>query len=227
MNLENNILKIVLIITIFIIYHQYRSSNYPNMLNRDNSENIVKNYIKDLETKIQKLNKKDDYNNNLIFKQIKDLEKRESSNNNLILKEIRDMEHNDKLENKKILSRINNLKSPTVIYTKDYNNPPLRKIRINYPTRGYPDPYQQVGILGRKDGKLLNLFGRQKWPGSNLWEYYAIGKDSTTLKTRIPIKVRGDKELEDDTVIDLPLFNLGKFRVKLYDLDGPRYIPYI
>ena len=239
MVIENNVLKIVLIIAVFIIYHQYRTSSIPKMLSQDKSDQVVQNYIQSLEKKLNQFKEEEDKNNNQILQQIKIMEENENEKDNKILQQIKNLQKNENIKDNKILQQIKNLQNediflkrkidqPKVIYKKfNNNNPPLRKLRINYPTRGYPDPYQQVGILGKKDGTLLNLYGRQKWPGSNLWEYYAIGKDKNTLKTKIPVKVRGDKELEDDVVINIPFLNKGKYKVKLYDLDSPRYIPYV
>ena len=239
MIIENNILKIVLIIAVFIIYHQYRTSSYPKILNQDKSDEVIRNYIKNFEKKLYKLKEEENKNNNKIIKQIKIMEENENEKDNKIIQKLKNIEDNENIKDNEILQQIKNLQNedifikrkldqPKVVYKKfNTNKPPLRKIRINYPTRGYPDPYQQVGILGKKDGTLLNLYGRQKWQGSNLWEYYAIGKDKNTLKTKIPVKVRGDKELEDDIVVNIPFLNKGKYKVKLYDLDSPRYIPYI
>ena len=44
---------------------------------------------------------------------------------------------------------------------------------------------------------------------------------------KIPISIKGDKEIEDDQIIDIPGTNqtMGSFRVKLYKLNVPRYNP--
>lgn len=100
---------------------------------------------------------------------------------------------------------------------------------MNIPTRGHPDNYHNVGMLVRKnDEKILKLFGRQKFPGSNQWEYYVIGNDSTNLTSKIPLEIPGEKELSNNDTIPVPWLDSskGKFEVKLFDYDIPRYNPY-
>lgn len=103
------------------------------------------------------------------------------------------------------------------------------KDMINIPTRGYPDNFQQMGILVRKsDEKLLKLFGRQSYPGSSKYEYYVVDSYSNS-DNKIPLKVQGDKELSDNEKIDLPWLDSsrGEFDVKIYDYNSPRYNPNI
>ena len=59
------------------------------------------------------------------------------------------------------------------------------------PTRGYPDNYHYYGnLIRREDNKIVKLFGRQIYPGSNQYEYYGITSDSTGGSTvKIPVKV--------------------------------------
>lgn len=156
---------------------------------------------------------------------------------------------------------------------------------IDFPTRGYPDNYNQLGILinnldagwnnnnnnndedsfnsysnsnsnysrrtgNKKSSKrknknkhkkyynydeenviinkmnnqnnILRLFGRQQYPGSNTWEYYITiysGPDAI----KIPLEVRR-RELYTGDVVNVPELN-SKYRVKLYNYDGPRYYP--
>ena len=99
---------------------------------------------------------------------------------------------------------------------------------INVPTRGYPDNYHNIGMLVRKnDEKILKLFGRQKFPGSNQWEYYIISSDSGHSITKIPLKIPGNKELTNNDTIAVPWLDQskGKFNIKIFDYDAPRYIP--
>ena len=60
------------------------------------------------------------------------------------------------------------------------------------PTRGYPDNYHYYGnLIRREDNKMVKLFGRQTYPGSNQYEYYGITSDPTGgSSVKIPIKVR-------------------------------------
>jgi hypothetical protein len=108
---------------------------------------------------------------------------------------------------------------------------PTRQVKemINLPTRGLPDNFHSVGVLVRKkDEKVLQLFGRQKYPGSSQWEYYVAGADSYGYPNKMPVGVRGDRELDDKQKIDLPWLDKSKgdFEVNLYNYDVPRYNPF-
>jgi hypothetical protein len=105
----------------------------------------------------------------------------------------------------------------------------LIKSQLNIPTRGIPDNYQLLGVLLRDNTEsAFNLFGRQKYPGSNQYEYYVQGTMSDT-NIKLPIKIKGDKEIEDGQSVIVPGTNTAKgdYKVKLYDYDTPRYIPII
>lgn len=101
------------------------------------------------------------------------------------------------------------------------------KQQFNIPTRGIPDNYQLLGIVIRDNTETAyNLFGRQTFPSSNQYEYYVQGNlDGNIVK--IPIKINGDREIDDDQTITIPgtSFTKGVFKVKLYKLDVPRYNP--
>lgn len=100
---------------------------------------------------------------------------------------------------------------------------------INIPSRGLPDNYQALGAIVRKsDEKVLQLFGRQKYPGSNQWEYYATGADTYGFPNKMPIKIRGDREIEHNRKITIDWLDKSKgdFEVHLYNYDTPRYNPY-
>ena len=99
------------------------------------------------------------------------------------------------------------------------------------PTRGYPDNYHYYGnLIRREDNKMVKLFGRQIYPGSNQYEYYGITSDPTGgSSVKIPIKVRGDKELYDKDEIDIEFLDtsVGKFILFMNDFDRPRYNPFV
>jgi hypothetical protein len=108
---------------------------------------------------------------------------------------------------------------------------PSKEIKniINIPSRGLPDNYQSVGALVRKaDEKILQLFGRQKYAGSNQWEYYVSGMDRYGFPNKMPVKVKGDRELTDKDKIQLDWLDKSKgdFEINLYDFDIPRYNPF-
>lgn len=112
-----------------------------------------------------------------------------------------------------------------------YNAYPFNYLKniINIPTRGYPDNYQLMGIVMRENTETaFNLFGRQKYPGSNQYEYY-IESVLHNNKIKIPLEINGDKEIENNQIITIPGIDKtkGDFIVKLYNYDMPRYNQYI
>lgn len=162
--------------------------------------------------------------------------------NNLLLKKQKYAINN--IKEKKIIQEENptqNIKKENIninnyeyIYTIKNNNPErlinYSERLINYPTRGFPTNYELYGIVIRnKTETVFNLYGRQKYPGSSQYEYYIEGKGNNNTNFKIPLKINGDKELEDNIYIDIPEMdnNYGLFQVKLYKLVEPRYIPYI
>lgn len=101
------------------------------------------------------------------------------------------------------------------------------KNQLNIPTRGYPDNYHLQGLVLRDNTETAyKLFGRQKFPGSNQYEYF-VQSVMHNNDVKIPIKINGDKEIEDGMNIMIPGTNknIGEFKVKLYEYDAPRYIP--
>lgn len=108
---------------------------------------------------------------------------------------------------------------------------PDRAVReiINVPTRGHADNYQMLGVVLRNNTETAyNLFGRQTWPGSNQYEYYVQGNMDGNI-VKIPIKIRGDREIEDGQAVQISGTDpaKGAFKVQLYKLDAPRYNPNI
>ena len=98
-------------------------------------------------------------------------------------------------------------------------------------TRGEPDHYHQIGNMIRpSDERIVKLFGRQIYPGSNQYEYYGITTDSNGAEIKIPIKIKNDKELYDGDEIDIefldPNNSRGKFKLYLHEFDRPRYNPF-
>ena len=95
---------------------------------------------------------------------------------------------------------------------------------INIPTRGYPDNYQLLGLLYRdNDEKIVQLYGRPTYPGSNEYEYYAT-TEQNGFTNKIPFRIKGNREIEDQQHIEIPVLK-GPFTVKLYNYDTPRYYP--
>jgi len=107
----------------------------------------------------------------------------------------------------------------------------IKDVIFEQPTRGYPDNYHYYGnLIRREDNKMVKLFGRQIYPGSNQYEYYGITSDNVGgSEIKIPIKTRNDKELydKDDINIDFLDSSIGNFKLYMNDFDRPRYNPFV
>jgi len=120
------------------------------------------------------------------------------------------------------------IEEPSRYYDSKYI--PRNKLRINYPTRGTPPSYQQIGIItDDNDGENIKpLYGRQTYRGSNHWNYFT-SLDSH-LATKIPISInnndctdeRGCSELNKNDNVEL---NNKNYNVDLYKFNSPRYLP--
>lgn len=131
------------------------------------------------------------------------------------------------------------LKEPSRRYTA-YPSGVVPGGNINIPTQGYLPSYQLMGYLrpisqrGKNIDKktedsddrpgnperMLKLFGRRI--DTHRYQYYTTHHDDPTLK--IPLELRGDKELFDDDELQVPGYP-GKYQVTLYDLEAPKYLP--
>lgn len=125
------------------------------------------------------------------------------------------------------------LEDPTRRVPRHEIPPIAMKYAMDIPTRGYPDNYNQYGVLIREhdhdnkdtnnQNQIIRLFGRQTYPGSDRYEYYTMITSGNDL-IKIPIHNRRRNELYDDDTIYIRELN-GKYRVQLYKYDAPRYYP--
>jgi hypothetical protein len=110
--------------------------------------------------------------------------------------------------------------------------PPDGGIAINVPTQGWPESYQQMGLLKQQDGKLLPLYGRRVASRADRFNYY------TRTDTYNPVQLPIQFERRDcqDPVGCQELFDGDKIKIKptgeeatatLYRFDGPLYVPHI
>lgn len=107
---------------------------------------------------------------------------------------------------------------------------------INIKTRGDIPNYQQVGVLYQEgndiEKKIFPLYGKPTYPGSRRWLYYTGNDNFSSVKLPIDNKGRscqdqnGCDELYNDEEISVVGYN-DKFKVNIYNLDKPKYIPYI
>ena len=114
------------------------------------------------------------------------------------------------------------LKEPSRRYV-NYPGGAIPYGNVNIPTQGYLPSYQIMGYLVNKENgpdRMLKLYGRRI--DSYRYEYYAMHHDDPSLK--IPLNRQGDKELYDGDKLKVPGYP-GKFKVTLYELESPKYIP--
>ena len=94
---------------------------------------------------------------------------------------------------------------------------------FSYPTRGSPDTFRMVAYLVNTSDKkdMWKLFGRQKYPGSSIGDYYAIQMDDRRSDLKITIKdemmprdkIRDIYALPNEVVINSPLFNSSPYKI--------------
>ena len=128
---------------------------------------------------------------------------------------------------------VNPLEPPEISYPHNRVGIP-----INIPTRGQTGPFQQVGTLTKiKEGNsndplILPLYGKPTYPGSSNWLYYTSTDSFNTVKISLLHKNKdcqkeyGCQEIYDGDTVTVPSYN-DEFKVSIYELDKPRYIPYV
>jgi hypothetical protein len=131
--------------------------------------------------------------------------------------------------NKEYERLINPLLPPERSYNSTYSVP------INIPTRGYASNYQQVGVITSETNegvKILPLFGRPQWKGGNRWNFYTSTDQYNSLKLPVYSKKKdcqdqiGCDELYDGDQVVIPQYGENtKFKVSIYKLDSPVYLP--
>ena len=124
--------------------------------------------------------------------------------------------------------------------------PPLQRgIPINIETRESGGDYQQLGILSKNsindgegtpgnntDSVVLPLYGKPTYRGSNKWLYYTETDKLHPVKIPVTHKNKdctddhGCDEINDGDSVVIPSYN-GDFKVKIYKMNKPRYIPYV
>jgi len=109
----------------------------------------------------------------------------------------------------------------------DYDLPVLP-----YPTRGYPNPFHKMGLLIDRHAdnndryKILLLMGRNTYPGSRTFEYYAT-ENLPNSGIKFNIEKRNGRELYTDDSVKIRELNNKHYRVVLDQPLGYSYDPYI
>ena len=100
-------------------------------------------------------------------------------------------------------------------------------VPINIRTRGILPEYQQIGYIhdstnSNVDSQRLPIMSRPKWYGSTEYESYVVDGSRNSIK----IPLTNKKEISTDDVISADSLS-GNYTAQIYDLDEPRFIPYI
>ena len=218
---------IILIISIISIFIYLISNNTNYYLKKNNLDNI---YIEN--NNINKNNNlsKNNQNNNFT-KNNENIDILISNKYPNLKPKILTPLLNELLDKRDKNSLNNPLKPPTRrnprhLYPSNPNN-----YIVDIPTRGYPDQYQYYGNCTRNYNNIIEfvkLFGRQTYPGSNIYEYYGITSDNTG-GAEIKFQLNYNKELFDGDEIDIDILdsNKGKWKVYLNKYDKPVYNPFI
>lgn len=117
----------------------------------------------------------------------------------------------------------------------------LGAVAINTQTRGYPDSFQQMGVLTAPGGTetsasptrtLLPLFGRNVDGNRNRWNYYTRSDGINPVQLPVQYKRRNcdddngcDEIMEGDSV-GVPVLGQS-YTATIYRYSTPRYIPVI
>jgi hypothetical protein len=112
---------------------------------------------------------------------------------------------------------------------------------INQPTSGYPQSYQQIGVLTTPGGTetsgsptrtILPLFGRKLATNRDRWNYYTRTDGINPVQVPLQFKRRncdddlGCEEINDGDSIGVPIMGQS-FTASVYRNSTPRYIPNI
>ena len=101
---------------------------------------------------------------------------------------------------------------------------------IAIPTRGQATGYEQVGVLYEGD-TVIPLYGRPTYPGSGYWNYYTKTPNyhdmplGLELQNRDCVADAGCKEISSGDPIKVTELGGRSFTAKLYNKQGPRYLP--
>ena len=122
------------------------------------------------------------------------------------------------------------LKDPKKRLPRYLLSPMIASPIFNYPTRGFRDSFSQQGYLidsgasTNDHNRMIPLYGRQKWPNSNIYEYYIMIQNGD--KERKYDLEKYTKELYDKDEVKIDILNDRKYEVKLFKTEGMEYNPF-
>lgn len=117
----------------------------------------------------------------------------------------------------------------------------LGALPVNIQTRGYPDSYQQIGVLTTPGGTdnsgtptrtILPLFGRTLDTGRNRWNYYTRTDGMNPVQVPVQFKRRncdddtGCDEVTSGDSVGVPVMGQS-FVANIYRNSTPRYLPIV
>jgi hypothetical protein len=145
---------------------------------------------------------------------------------------LQDIETQQTLISKDYERVINPLLPPERSYP--YRSPGLP---INIPTRGESGTYSQVGALTSTDSAgdpvVMPLYGKPLYPGCSKWLYYTSTDKMPSVKLPLTNKSKdcggdqGCEEINANDTINVPAYAGRDFTVSIYQMDYPRYIPFV
>ena len=115
----------------------------------------------------------------------------------------------------------------------------LGALPVNRLTRGYPEQYQQLGVLTAAGGTetsatptrtILPLFGRTTDSSRNRWNYYTRTDGINPVQVPIQFKRRncdddiGCEEITEGDSVSVPIMGQA-FQASIYRYATPRYLP--
>jgi hypothetical protein len=212
------VILIIVIICLIIIYkYNYNYYHYNQQLNNQqlNNQSSNLNVIPNIKVNIQQKDIESILNNNIQPPPIMP-----DPITNLDYRNIDDI-----------------LTGPIKRPTRDAIGPVIGNPLFNIYTQGPPDSYSWIGILTADasssahdpNNKLIKLFGRQRYPNSNTWDYYVLSYAGGSGSDTIKISLNKDKyrrELYDGDHVHIHELGMT-YKVKLNRDDFMNYNPYI
>lgn len=123
------------------------------------------------------------------------------------------------------------LKEPGKRPPRHIIGPMIGNPHFNIPTRGYPDSFNLQGYLideastdKNDENRMLRLYGRQKYPNSNEWEYYVevnVGND----KFKFDLEKQKREVFDGDSIYVETIKR--NYIVKLLKQKGLEYNPFL
>jgi hypothetical protein len=213
-----NYSKIVLIVIIVLFFLYSIKTEWVNSTSKiieNNMDNIkiIQKENKLLDNKLEEIKLNDKIKENI-----------HSSNNNatLLINKSYERIHNPLLPPERSNHFINS-----------YSHVKNVGIPINIQTRGEVGDYQQVGALvNEHNNKILPIYGRPNYQGSSKWSYYTSPDKFREVKLPVFKHKKnctddfGCDEIYDKDEINVPGYT-DNFKVSLYGLDKPKYLPFI